>query len=257
MLRSCYTSFWNLPGIGQIEGEYRFVPEGTPVYPDWNYLGSRNWHWNDGSPWPEFGELKTASQKWVSGRSPIPIPAIVLIGEQSCFGSTAPGVLGEPWQGTAEGIDIRCWRHGHPDVDDGAAWAIKVLWLAASSPGFASGGAWPVKIGWQATSDVGLHGGGAWPVKIGWQATSDVGLHGGGAWPVKIGWQATSDVGLHGGGLWPVSASWQATSTFGVASGGKWPVKVKWQVTSTHGFTAQGNAWSIKINWRATSAKHP
>lgn len=108
-LRSCYSSQWNLPGAGIVPGRYFWSDPAAPAYPDWSYLGSRNWHAGDGSAWPEFGETEEATQTWNNGELGQLLPNAVNVGDGSCIGSTIVGpVLSEP-TGLTRGVDRRCY----------------------------------------------------------------------------------------------------------------------------------------------------
>lgn len=108
MLRSCYSSTWNLPGEGQVEGQFYFSPEGTPFLPDLSWLGSRNWHSGDGTPWPEFGEIESARQTWRNGAWPGPgnPPLPKRIGEVGCLEAEAPELVQITWRG---GLPATCF----------------------------------------------------------------------------------------------------------------------------------------------------
>lgn len=106
MVRSCYQSVWNLPGWGEVAGYYYFADPGTPFLPGWSYLGSRNWHANDGSPWPNFGETESAVQSWKNGSFPGARPLVKLIGSEGCLDSDAPVLVPMRWRG---GLPAACF----------------------------------------------------------------------------------------------------------------------------------------------------
>jgi len=114
-LRSCYASVWNLPGAGEVPGRYFWSAEGAPLYPDWHYIGSRNWHAGDGSPWPEFGELETAKQSWRNGALGQILPEAVNVGDGSCIGADLIGPILSPPIGLAMGVDRRCYLVEMPE----------------------------------------------------------------------------------------------------------------------------------------------
>ena len=192
--------------------QYTFADPGTPWYPDWHYLGSRNWHKGDGTPWPTYGEMETTPQRWTNGQRLVDVP-LTLIGTQSVFGSTLPGIIGEPFQGTIDGFDARCWRNGKPVLDVGAAIPAKTAWLAASDLVEASGGPLSAEISWKAASDLVQVGGGEVMAKGVWSAVSAVVVPVGGPIGASGNWKETS---LHvkgsGPGIVPPKANWHATS---------------------------------------------
>lgn len=108
-VRSCYSSVWRFPEKPgkDIRGYYYFCDVGTPHYPNWHYFGSRNWHHNDGTPNPPFGETATAVQEWRNGSFPVKKPPAVLIGDQGCI-ELGAHVGGQP-KSLLFGIDVRCW----------------------------------------------------------------------------------------------------------------------------------------------------
>lgn len=69
-LRSCYRSLWNLEQYEAVKGQYYFVPEGTPPWPEPHFWTSANW--TDGNPIeaPENGEVRGIQRYWVDGAVP-------------------------------------------------------------------------------------------------------------------------------------------------------------------------------------------
>jgi len=108
-LRSCYASRWNLPTAGEVDGRYFWSADDALPYPTWSYLGSRNWHQGDGSPWPEFGELETATQRWRNGALGQILPNQVNVGDGACIGSDLVGPIISTPIGLAQGVDRRCY----------------------------------------------------------------------------------------------------------------------------------------------------
>jgi len=108
-LRSCYASRWNLPTAGEVDGRYFWSADGALPYPTWSYLGSRNWHQGDGSPWPEFGELENAKQSWRNGALGQILPNQVNVGDGVCIGSDLIGPIVSAPAGLAGGVDRRCY----------------------------------------------------------------------------------------------------------------------------------------------------
>jgi hypothetical protein len=108
VVRSCYSSRWNFPDVGEVRGYYYFCGEDQPFYPGWSFFGSRNWHKGDGTPWPEFGELENVKQKWRDGSFATTQPALVTIGSGPQIAGDLPGPPDRPTQLVA-GVDIRCW----------------------------------------------------------------------------------------------------------------------------------------------------
>lgn len=87
MLRSCYASGWNLPGVGVVRGYYYFSPPGTPFVQEPHFLGSANWHRGDGRPWNEYGEVEEAARSYRNGKfigDELPSPRVV--GDDGCLG---------------------------------------------------------------------------------------------------------------------------------------------------------------------------
>lgn len=90
-----------------MDGYFYFCDPGTPHYNDWHYFGSRNWHENDGTPEPQFGE-QPVTQRWRNGSFPVAKPPAVRIGRQDCIelgndvDPPAPRTL-------IFGVDSRCW----------------------------------------------------------------------------------------------------------------------------------------------------
>ena len=212
--------------------QYVFADVNTPWYPDWHYLGSRNWHKGDGTPWPTYGEMETTPQRWTNGQRLVDVP-LTLIGTQSVFGSTLPGIIGEPFQGTIDGFDARCWRNGKPFLDVGAAIPAKTSWLAASDLVEAAGGPLSAEISWKAASDLVEAGGGPLSAEISWKAASDLVQAGGGEIMAKGVWSAVSSVVAAGGGRIPAAGNWKETSLHVKGSGpGIVPPKANWHATS-------------------------
>jgi len=112
---------WNLPGAGEVPGRYFWSAEGAPLYPDWHYIGSRNWHAGDGSPWPEFGELETAKQSWRNGALGQIFPNAVNVGDGSCIGSDRVGPILTAPIGLAGGVDRRCYSIPMPQETSACA----------------------------------------------------------------------------------------------------------------------------------------
>jgi hypothetical protein len=133
MLRSCYAGTWNLPGWGEIAGEFYFADEGTPFLPGWSWLGSRNWHNGDGTPWPTFGEKEGTPQNWRNGSFAGERPRAIALGEGGCLEKETgiiPVALG--WRG---GLPVRCFGPVEDDMPTGAivafgAATIPAGWLA-------------------------------------------------------------------------------------------------------------------------------
>jgi len=67
--RSCYAGTWKLPSNPSCNGQYYFVPEGTPPFE--SYLWSRHWRANSNEDQPEFGEIVDAPEYWVRGDPPL------------------------------------------------------------------------------------------------------------------------------------------------------------------------------------------
>lgn len=92
-----------------MEGYYYFHDE-APHYNDWHYFGSRNWHRNDGSPEPFFGETAAARQRWRNGSFIVPFPDAMRVGQQGCIDGSE-NVGAEPLPSLLVlGVDSRCWR---------------------------------------------------------------------------------------------------------------------------------------------------
>jgi hypothetical protein len=236
VLRSCYRSFWNLPGIGVVEGHYRFAPPGSPYYPDWHFLGSRNWHQGDRTPWPEFGELESAKQIWENG-SVVEQPPIELVGEQACFGSTLTGVIGQPWQGAIDGVDARCWQNGRPNPVAGDTAAYKVSLLADSHVWFFAGGELPAAAGLEADS--------AGDTGAGPELSPAIELLGEGSQELTPR-------------TMPAAAGLDVLSGFGHAVFDTLPLKLSWSPTNSGlGAGTEGGPAKVKIALVATSAKTP
>ena len=111
-LRSCYSSKWRFPetGTADVPGYFYFCPEDTPHYDQWHYFGSRNWHHNDGSPIPVFGERENVRQSWRDGSFPVPRPDPIRVGLQGCIDGTGlnPDADDRP-SSLVLGVDVRCW----------------------------------------------------------------------------------------------------------------------------------------------------
>jgi len=112
-LRSCYSSEWMFPGVaGPVKGYFYFCDEKAPHYPEWHFFGSRNWHQNDGTPEPDFGETASAQQIWRDGSFATLFPDPVLVGTQACIelgiGEGGPGPT------LIAGVDVRCWKNPPP-----------------------------------------------------------------------------------------------------------------------------------------------
>jgi hypothetical protein len=140
VLRSCYSSKWNFPGLGIVRGYY-FFADGRPPYPGWSWFGSRNWHKGDGSPWPEFGELENAKQTWRDGSFPTRPPATIAIGTAAAIAGDEACRAGAPPALNA-GVDVRCWPGGVPWVP-----SIGVCAGIGDGSGFSSASFAPPAVG--------------------------------------------------------------------------------------------------------------
>jgi len=60
------------------------VPEGTPFYPGFHHLLSRDWTSDERNPWPDLGEWEGPRQ-YDSGESLVPEPYARLVGEADCI----------------------------------------------------------------------------------------------------------------------------------------------------------------------------
>lgn len=122
MLRSCYTGTWHLPGWGDVAGYYYFSDEGTPFLPGWSWLGSRNWHDGDGSPWPAFGEKESSGQAYRKGTFAGERPLPISLGEEFCL-EQETGIEFTPlaWRG---GLPVRCFGPLEEDMPTGVVVAF-------------------------------------------------------------------------------------------------------------------------------------
>jgi len=126
-VRTCFTSNWRLfSGQDTLSpGRYVRCPQGTPHFPGWHQLGSRDWTSDERNPWPALGEWQGARQ-YYSGAPPFPFPLPVLIGSADCL------ILGETEPASdrtfVSGFDSRCYltslllppvRPSRVDVNDG------------------------------------------------------------------------------------------------------------------------------------------
>lgn len=65
-------------------GRFVRVPTGTPFYPGWHHLLSRDWTSDERNPWPDLGEANTP-RAYDSGEPLQPEPVANLIGDSSCL----------------------------------------------------------------------------------------------------------------------------------------------------------------------------
>lgn len=76
-MRSCYAASWRLYGncLEELtEGRYCFAPPGTPHYPAFHNLGSKNWTRGEWTDVDGLGEDKSGRQQWYNGQAPEPYP---------------------------------------------------------------------------------------------------------------------------------------------------------------------------------------
>lgn len=87
-VRSCKKSKWRLTrGSDRLRpGFYYFSPAGTPFYPGFHLLGSRDWVSGDRNPFEEqpLGEWSGPTE-WYDGTPPIVLPLPVSVGDVDCI----------------------------------------------------------------------------------------------------------------------------------------------------------------------------
>jgi len=87
-VRSCYESRWHLfrdDPSRTVKGEYYFSPPGTPFFPGWHNLGSKNWHDANYQKIVTLGESISARQEWDDGDSPSVRPLLAPVGSLDCI----------------------------------------------------------------------------------------------------------------------------------------------------------------------------
>lgn len=67
-VRSAYASTWLLPELGQVQGQYYFVPENTVPFD--SYVWSGNWRDRDKEEPFSLGPIADAPQYWANGVAP-------------------------------------------------------------------------------------------------------------------------------------------------------------------------------------------
>ncbi len=112
-LRSCYSSEWRLfkGSPVAVKGRYFFAKQGTPHYPGWHNLGSRNWTSDERDPWPELGETATTQRPYSKGELRAGVPPAIRVGTADCIanGETLPLPVIVPPRTFIAGIDSRCY----------------------------------------------------------------------------------------------------------------------------------------------------
>lgn len=87
-VRRCYASKWRLyQGRRDIEvtGRYYLVPKGTPTYPGWHLVGSRNWTDGQWAIDSDLGEVRGADQTF-KGNIPAPFTLeAIRVGSSLCI----------------------------------------------------------------------------------------------------------------------------------------------------------------------------
>lgn len=109
-MRSAYSATWRLfrehPEI-LTKGRYVRVPAGTPHYPGWHNLGSRDWTSDEREPWPPLGEA-AGPRTYFTGQFEGDYPPAQLIGSAECLHQ------GERWPlavvtELAQGFPVLCY----------------------------------------------------------------------------------------------------------------------------------------------------
>lgn len=107
-MRTCFQSRWRLfqGSTNLTYGRYVKCPEGTPHYPGFHNLGSRDWTSDERDPWPDLGEYEGA-REYYNGAAPPQYPSAITLGNAECI------QLGET-QAPADrpfynGFDARCF----------------------------------------------------------------------------------------------------------------------------------------------------
>ena len=114
-LRACYSSEWRLPGHESVRATFSF-PTTLPCYPGLTHFCSRNYHRGDGTPWPEYGELEDAIQRWRNGSFAYAAkPDALTLGTREQIEGEAP-IPVETWT-TLAGVPEPCWKTS-PLLDD-------------------------------------------------------------------------------------------------------------------------------------------
>jgi hypothetical protein len=106
VLRSCYSSEWQLPTVGLVKGQF-FFNDQAAFYGDWSYFGSRNYHQGDGTQWPPYGETEEAKQHWRNGSFPGTRPEERFLGTAAQIEGEAPNTA--PTWDTRLGVPLPCW----------------------------------------------------------------------------------------------------------------------------------------------------
>ncbi len=163
VLRSCYASEWRFPGVEGTVAGYFYFNDDAECYDGLTYFGSRNWHAGDGTPWPEYGEIEGAKQRWRNGSFVGRRPAAVRVGTADQVEGLAP--MPGPTDAGTWGLPMACWPEGPPyilcgeggDADDGTAAQVVAEQLA--SGGDADDGTAdqfpPEQLGWGGDADDG------------------------------------------------------------------------------------------------------
>jgi len=93
-------------------GRWVRCPPGTPAFPGYTWLGSRDWTSDDYFSRPPLGEVDGPVRKWDNGQPPVVFPPAALIGSARCLaegerpGDVTPGLI--------DGFDVRCWALARP-----------------------------------------------------------------------------------------------------------------------------------------------
>jgi hypothetical protein len=110
-VRSCYRSEWYLyrDSPRATAGRYYRAPAGTPTYPGFHNLGSRNWHDRNWLSDVTLGESLTSRQRWDTGIVPPVIPLPILVGNADCIQNGEFIADAIPQDQTTNGFPITCF----------------------------------------------------------------------------------------------------------------------------------------------------